>query len=152
VSAWGFTLIEILVVLVLLAVLAVITIVAINPLEQLKRARDTASSENASALLRATGRYQATNEKNPQIVVSASSTDCNDIIETGPVYDISPLGNEVPEWFSKQITQEGSQLYVGISKDGRTKVCFKVEAVVNITKAQSQGCSVIPYYYLCVPN
>lgn len=148
----GFTLVELLIVLVILAVLFAIAIAALNPVEQVKRAMDAANSENAHALLRAIGRYQATSEKNPELLVAANSTNCSNIIETGPVYNISSLENEVPEWFSQQITQEGDQLYVGISKDGRTKVCFRVGAVINIAKSQKEGCSTPPYYYLCIPN
>lgn len=148
----GFTLVEVLIVLVLLAVLAVVTLVALNPLEQVRRAKDAANRENATALLNAIGRYQATTEKNPQILASANSTNCNDIVGAGPVSDLTSLGNELLDWFSQEITKADSLLYVGFEKEGRTRVCYKVTAISSITKVAQSGCGILPNSYLCLPE
>ncbi len=56
----GFTLIELLVVISVIAVLAVAVLSSINPVEQINKAKDTASKSDASELLNAAERYYAT--------------------------------------------------------------------------------------------
>jgi prepilin-type N-terminal cleavage/methylation domain-containing protein len=56
----GFTLIEILIVIVLLGILAVAVLSAINPLEQVRKARDSARKSDAAELLNAYERYYTT--------------------------------------------------------------------------------------------
>lgn len=85
----GFTLVELLVTLALLAIIAVVTLVAINPLEQVRRAKDSANRENATNFLQAINRYQATKEENPQILASSDSISCQEIVSAGPVYDFT---------------------------------------------------------------
>jgi len=55
--AQGFTLIEILIVIVLLGILAVAVLSAINPLEQIRKAGDSARKSDAAELLNAYERY-----------------------------------------------------------------------------------------------
>jgi prepilin-type N-terminal cleavage/methylation domain-containing protein len=56
----GFTLIELLVVISVIAVLAVAVLSSINPVEQINKAKDTASKSDASEILNAMERYYAT--------------------------------------------------------------------------------------------
>jgi prepilin-type N-terminal cleavage/methylation domain-containing protein len=148
----GFTLIELLVTLAVLSFIAVITIVAINPIEQVRRAKDAANRQNAESFLSAISRYQATKEKNPEIEYSTTSVDWSDIIEAGPVYNFTSLQNEISEWFSQLITRTGSELYLGMNAEGRTKVCYKVNAFTSVAKVPRNGCSISASSYLCLPE
>lgn len=56
----GFTLIELLVVIAVIGVLAVAVLSSINPIEQINKAKDTASKSDASEFLNAAERYYAT--------------------------------------------------------------------------------------------
>lgn len=56
----GFTLIELLVVISVIAVLAVAVLSSINPVEQINKAKDTASKSDAAEILNAVERYYAT--------------------------------------------------------------------------------------------
>jgi len=56
----GFTLIELLVVISVIAVLAVAVLSSINPVEQINKAKDTASKSDAAEVLNAMERYYAT--------------------------------------------------------------------------------------------
>lgn len=148
----GFTLIELLISFLLLSVLAVIALVAINPLEQTRRAKDSANLQNATNFLNAISRYQAIEEKNPLVLASANTIDCEDIVTAGPVYDFNSLRNELSDWFSGIITNQGAELYVGIQENGYSRVCFRVGAVANTRKVSEMGCTVLPYSYLCLPE
>jgi len=55
----GFTLIELLIVIALIGILAVALLSAINPLEQLRKGRDSARKADASELLNAVERFNA---------------------------------------------------------------------------------------------
>lgn len=56
----GFTLIELLVVISVIAVLAVAVLSSINPVEQINKAKDTASKSDAAEILNSMERYYAT--------------------------------------------------------------------------------------------
>lgn len=56
----GFTLIELLVVISVIAVLAVAVLSSINPVEQINKAKDTASKSDAAEILNGMERYYAT--------------------------------------------------------------------------------------------
>jgi len=148
----GFTLVEILITLVLLAIIAVVALTAINPLEQVRRAKDSANMQNATSFLNAISRYQAVKEKDPQILASASSADCQDIISAGPVYDFTSLRDELSDWFGGVITESGAELYAGFDGNGSTKICFRVSSVANIAKTPQSGCTILPYSYRCLPE
>lgn len=148
----GFTLVEVLVVIFLIALIAIIVIAVINPVEQLKRAKDAAREQNAETLLSAIYRYQVTREENPEILASADSISCEEIVQTAPIYDIKSLEAELSSWFSKEIIQSGSELYVGFDNQGRTKVCYRAEAISNKSKVAEGGCTVPPFSYLCLPR
>lgn len=148
----GFTLVELLVTLVLLGILAVVALTAINPLEQVRRAKDGANMQNATNFLEAINRYQAIKEKDPQISASANSSDCQDIVSAGPVYDFISLRDELSDWFGGIITESGSELYAGFDGSGSTKVCFRVTSAASIAKVPRSGCTILPYSYLCLPE
>ena len=61
IKSWqrGFTLIELLIVIALIGILAVALLSAINPLEQLRKGRDSARKADASELLNAIERFNA---------------------------------------------------------------------------------------------
>jgi type II secretory pathway pseudopilin PulG len=150
-STDGFTLVELLIVLAIIFIIALIVIAAINPFEQANRAKDLANEANAKSLLTAIERYQATNEgENPDIKTVSDSYDCSDIVEGGPVYDIKPLENEVPDWFIKHVFDEGSELYVGFIRTA-TKVCFQVKSTRSIGEIPEKGCNTGYLYYHCLP-
>ncbi len=148
----GFTLVEILVVIVLLAIIAVAVIATINPLEQLRRAKDSAREQNAETLLSAINRYQAVREENPEILDSTDSISCEEIVQEAPVYDAGSLESELSSWFLKHITQTDSEVYVGFSDSGKVKVCYQVESSANKAKISDGGCSVSPFFYVCLPR
>lgn len=148
----GFTLVEMLVVLFLIVLIAIIIIAVINPVEQLRRAKDTAREQNAETLLAAINRYQVTQGESPEIKDSRDSISCGEIVQVAPVYDIKSLETEVSSWFSKEITQPGSELYAGFNGEGRVKVCYQVEAIANKSKVAEGGCTVSPFSYLCLPR
>lgn len=148
----GFTLVELLVTLALLAILAVVALTAINPLEQLRRVKDSANMQNATNFLNAINRYQATKGKDPQILASANSSDCQDTVSAGPVYDYISLRDELSDWFGSVITEPGAELYTGFDGNGSIKVCFRVNSAANIAKTPQSGCTILPYSYLCFPE
>jgi prepilin-type N-terminal cleavage/methylation domain-containing protein len=148
----GFTLVEILVVIVLLAIIAVAVIAAINPLEQLRRAKDSAREQNAETLLSAINRYQVTREDNPEIFDSTDSISCEEIVQGAPVYEADSLESELSSWFLKHITQTDSEIYVGFSERGKVKVCYQVESSANKAKISDGGCTVSPFFYMCLPR
>ena len=148
----GFTLVEILIVIVLLAILSAVVIATVNPLEQLRRARDSSREQNAETLLSAINRYQVTRENNPEILDSADSASCEEIVQGAPVYEANSLGSELSSWFLKHITQTDSEIYVGFSEDGNVKVCYQVEATINKSKITEGGCNVPPFFYMCLPR
>lgn len=61
----GFTLIELLIVIAILGILAIGLMAALDPLEQLKRARDTATRSTVEEFYNAALRYYSTKEKFP---------------------------------------------------------------------------------------
>ncbi|MBU0572609.1 prepilin-type N-terminal cleavage/methylation domain-containing protein [Patescibacteria group bacterium] len=148
----GFTLVEILVVIVLLAIIAVIVIATINPLEQLRRAKDSAREQNAETLLSAINRYQVTREENPEVLDSTDSISCEEIAQGAPVYEADSLESELSSWFLKHITQTGSEIYVGFNEEGNVKICYQVESSVSKSKISDGGCSVSPFFYMCLPR
>lgn len=148
----GFTLVEILIVIVLLAILSAVVIATVNPLEQLRRSRDSSREQNAETLLSAINRYQVTREDNPEILDSADSASGEEIVQVAPVYEADSLGSELSSWFLKHISQTDSEIYVGFGEDGNVKVCYRVEATVNKTKVSDGGCSVSPFFYMCLPR
>jgi len=147
----GFTLIELLVVILVLIIVMGFVIAVINPLEQLNRARDRASNVNAGSLLSAVERYQASHEgETPEIKNSVKSTECQTIIEAGPVYNVGFLDLELSDWFVRQMLVGDMKLYLGITNK-RTKVCYQVKSIRDISNASRDGCNVAYLYYLCVP-
>lgn len=149
----GFTLIEILIVIALMVVIAIVTIAAINPIEQVKKAKDIGRKIYAEELLKAIERYQVTQKENPSLEPTTASLSCGEIIDEGPVSDISALENEVSSWFPARIAEEDSRLYVGLlPSSGLAKICYQVESASNIAKAIQNGCFVSSKFYLCVPG
>ena len=70
----GFTLVELLVVLAIIGILAVALLATINPIEQINRARDTATKADAAQLLDAMDRFYASHQCYPwDWTVSTSS-------------------------------------------------------------------------------
>lgn|GEM_PF-6062339 len=148
----GFTLLEVLLVLIILAIVAGLVISIINPLEQLNRAKDRRNSVNATTLLEAVERFQAVKKSSPEILNSANSLLCTEIIDADSVYDFTDLRSEVSDWFSRAITEEGSGLFIGINNKDGVKVCYQVKSVVNVRKANDLGCQVNSSHYLCLPE
>lgn len=148
----GFTLVEVLLVLFIIGIISVAIILTINPVEQLRKTKDASNRINAGTFSNAISRYQAVEEKSPIIVNSSATVDCRNIINAGPVYDFTSLRNEISDWFSLQITLSGSELYAGIDKDGRAKVCYKVDSLVSLSKVSQNGCTIFPSSYLCLPE
>jgi prepilin-type N-terminal cleavage/methylation domain-containing protein len=146
----GFTLIEMVLVVVIVAILILIVIAAINPIEQLHKVEDSAKETNAKELLNAIERYQA-NGENPQIINSANSYVCEDIISAGPVVDTNSLEDELSDWFPRQIVERGQELYAGFIT-GRVKICYRVKAIRNIEISSTDGCNVGYLYFLCLPK
>lgn len=147
----GFTLVEVLIVLALIVIISLIVIATLNPLEQLNKARDSANDSNAANLLSAIERYQVTHDgEYPDIQTIASSEVCSEIINSGFVYDLVSLDSELPEWFTDEITREGSELYVGFMD--RTRVCYQVKSVRSIAQVAKSGCSIDTSFYLCLPK
>ncbi len=82
----GFTLIELLVVISVIAVLAVAVLSSINPVEQINKAKDTASKSDAAELLNSVERYYATFQCYPWDA-AANSGACpaqKPIVQVGP--------------------------------------------------------------------
>lgn len=149
----GFTLIELIIVTALIAVLIVIVLMTINPTEQLKRAQEAGRKVDANELLRAIGRYQATNGKNPNLSPETLSITCSEIVNEEPVAEISDLKNEISDWFPKRILENDKRLFVGIlPKSGITKICYQVESASGMKKAAYDGCFVNNKFYLCLPE
>jgi type II secretory pathway pseudopilin PulG len=147
----GFTLVEPLIVIAILIVVVLIVIAAINPIEQLNKAKDRASQANAENLLSAIYRFQASNEgDNPDIQIFTNSYVCEDIIDAGPVTNVSALKNELSSWFPKEIIDQGSELYAG-QVGGRVRACYQVRSVQSISKVGEEGCNSGYLYYLCLP-
>jgi prepilin-type N-terminal cleavage/methylation domain-containing protein len=149
----GFTLIELLIVIVILAVLTVIVLAAINPVEQLKKAKDTARKIDANEMVRAIERYQAREGKNPDLDPMIASITCTEIVVEEPVVELGELQSELSSWFSGRINEPDKRLYVGLlPHSGLIKICYRVESMANITKSLEKGCFVNSLFYLCVPE
>ena len=143
---------ELLVSLAIIVVIAIIIFVVINPVEQLKKARDRANASNATTLLTAINRYVVTSQTTPVILDHAVSNECSIIISAGPVYDFTSLRNEVSDWFGNVITEPRSELYTGFGGGNEVKVCYRVESFANVQKAVDEGCTVLGFSYLCLPE
>jgi len=149
----GFTLIELLIVFALLAILAMVVLAAINPVEQLKKAKDTARKIYANELVRAIERYQAREGKNPDLDPILASITCSEIIEEEPVVELGELQSELSSWFPGRINEPDNRLYVGLlPRSGLTKICYQVESMANMTKSLEKGCFANVCFYLCVPE
>src|SRR3990170_1318081 len=109
----GFTLIELLVTLVLISVIAVIAIIALQPVELLRKAKDEENEANAGVLITAVERYIVANEKIPEISPISDSINCEEIIDGGPVFNLSVIDYELSDWFPERILETGKQLYLG---------------------------------------
>ena len=118
----------------------------------MRRAKDSSREQNAETLLSAINRYQVTREDNPEILDSADSISCEEIVQRAPVYEAASLSSELSSWFLKHITQTDSEIYVGFSEEGNAKVCYQVEATVNKAKISDGGCGVSPFFYMCLPR
>lgn len=148
----GFTLVEMIIVIFVLSIIVLIVIAAINPIEQVKKMEDSANEANARELLSAINRFQALNEgKNPVIQNSANSYVCSDIVAAGPIFDTTPIANEISDWFIKHILKEGSELYAGFVSGG-AKLCYRVNSVKNIANSLENGCTDGYIHYLCLPH
>jgi type II secretory pathway pseudopilin PulG len=148
----GFALIEILAAITLFIIIAVVIFAIINPFEQVRRAKDSAREQSAGIFLDAINRYQVVREGNPKILDSTNSVSCEEIVQGAPVFRADSLGSELSSWFLKHITQTDSEIYVGFSEGGKVKVCYQVESSVNKTKISNGGCSVSPFFYMCLPR
>lgn len=148
----GFALIEILAAITLFIIIAVVIFAIINPFEQVRRAKDSAREQSAGIFLDAINRYQVVREGNPKILDSTNSVSCEEIVQGAPVFRADSLGSELSSWFLKHITQTDSEIYVGFSEGGKVKVCYQVESSVNKAKISNGGCSVSPFFYMCLPR
>src|SRR3989339_1192788 len=76
----GFTMIELLVVIAVIGILAVALLATLNPLEQIRKGRDTGTRADASQLISALERYNASigyfpwegRQANPQAITFAN--------------------------------------------------------------------------------
>lgn len=137
----GFTLIELLIVIAILGILAVAVLSAINPVEQMKKARDSARKSDSAELLNAHERYFTTFGCYPwgnsasgctatvlgSAVVAAPST-------FGAGYGVALFNGdlltkeELKAQFASRSTVTKSELYVTESAIGQVSICFVPES------------------------
>lgn len=147
-KAQGFTLIELLIVIALIGILAVALLSAINPLEQLRKGRDSTRKADASELLNAIERFNASYQCYPWNY-NAATTACNTTfapLTTGDPPSFAVGGNvlplltpsgEVKTEFSTRITSGGgpsvNKLFMaevgGTSTvEGAVRICYEPES------------------------
>lgn len=85
----GFTLIELLVVIAVIGVLATAVIASINPIEQINKAKDTASKSDAAEFLKAAERYYATFQCYPWETTCPSTVIANSLGSTVSLFTLS---------------------------------------------------------------
>lgn len=170
----GFTLIELLVVIAVIAVLAVAVLSSINPVEQINKAKDTASKSDAAEYLNAIERFYATFGCYPwnytvATGLCAAATQFNagaaTLIGVAPVTTtistILKTQNEIkPEFVSrvnKQTAAGSNTLYVSSSAPADVNgylahICFLPSSATFKGKAKltSNGTGTGTYY--CVPG
>lgn len=158
IGSGGFTLIELLIVIAVLGVLAVAVLSAINPIEQINRAKDNASKQDAEQLIGAFDRFYATkgfypwqadNQADPTLVwtvVDGTWTDGTD-----SVLDVKLSGTGAAELKQSFVTRvEGlagtDQLHVynsGATGDS-TYVCYVPKSAAGQEEAASRCGGTLP--------
>jgi prepilin-type N-terminal cleavage/methylation domain-containing protein len=148
----GFTLIELLIVIVILGILAVAILSAINPVEQIRKANDSARKSDAAELLSALERYLTTFSVYPWG-------------DTPPVAQATPgvqtwmteliAKNEVKAGFQNRKTLAdvtAQALYVSVDADNLVHVCFLPESATFKALADSTNQGTAGTTHICVPE
>ena len=134
VSAYGFTLIEVLLVIAILAILAAVVIIALNPAKQLAEARDTQRSSDVFSILNALYQYSLDNEGAfPAEITTDGREVCATSSDTCDELDLSELTDEEKYLVSipldpqcahgnSDCTENGTGYYVNRTENGRMTV------------------------------
>lgn len=140
----GFTMVELLVVISIIGILATAVLAALNPVEQLKKARDTARKADAQTVLGAIDRFQATFGCYPW---QLTGTTCSTTTVTGPLElagsgaaiaassfatggSLEQLGlkDELKSQFQERTSVTASELWLSVNGVGQASVCFEPES------------------------
>ena len=170
----GFTLIELLVVIAVIAVLAVAVLSSINPVEQINKAKDTASKSDASEYLNAIERFYSTFSCYPwnftvATGVCATATQFNG--GTATIIGVAPVTttisttlqtqNEIkPEFITrvnKQTAAGNNILYVSSTTPTNVNgylmhICFLPSSATFKSKAKLTNNGTGAGTYYCVPG
>ena len=161
----GFTLIELLVVISVIAVLAVAVLSSINPVEQINKAKDTASKSDASEFLNATERYFATFNCYPWDTTSGVCPDQKPVAAVGP----NPIGemtdsldelsskNEMKSQFSTRVADQTTATdknVLLVSEEAVTNlvhVCFLPSSKAFTAQQNGTSSGATGTTHVCVP-
>lgn len=175
----GFTLIELLIVIALIGILAVALLSAINPLEQLRKGRDSARKADASELLNAIERFNASYQCYPwnydiaggACVASGFYVNLLEGVEPsfaagGNVEDLLVPSGEVKTEFTTRVDTtstagpSASKIFMAeiggsTNIEGVVKTCFEPESNTGRTgglgRVQNNGISsAVPTYANCI--
>lgn len=146
----GFTLIELLIVIALIGILAVALLSAINPVEQLRKGRDAARKADASELLNAIERFNASYQCYPWNFTSGACVLPGafaplvagvepSFAAAGNVFDLlDPSGEVKPEFTTRVDTAATAGPSAGkiflaevggtLTVEGQVRVCFEPES------------------------
>jgi prepilin-type N-terminal cleavage/methylation domain-containing protein len=169
----GFTLIELLIVIALIAILAVAILSAINPVEQMKKARDSARKADTSELLHAYERYYSTYGCYPW--QGGAGTDCpsslgdittaaNPSFGSGGNSSNLVTSNELKPQFTARTSISKTELWIS-TNNMLASVCFEPESQswrqkgggetrdrMNSTSRTCTGSYLSGSCYVCVPQ
>ena len=157
----GFTLIELLIVIALIGVLAVALLSTINPVEQTRKAKDSARKAAAAELLNSAERFQATFFCYPW----SYETACEDP-EVFPVEEISITDLEdvlvdtssemKPEFFHRDVIANPDEhpLILSVDDSNLAHICFVPESQTFIAQADKSAVGIViaDGTHVCVPE
>jgi prepilin-type N-terminal cleavage/methylation domain-containing protein len=147
----GFTLIELLIVIALIGVLAVALLSTINPVEQPRKAKDTARGAAAAEMLSALERFQATFFCYPwDIDFAASTPSCGDIVnpdkvplnEADTIADLTVNTSEMkPEFFNRDVVTDTGTNKLQLTEDttNLVHICYVPESATQKQQANNDA-------------
>ena len=161
----GFTLIELLIVIALIGVLAVALLSTINPVEQTRKAKDSARKAAAAEMLNSLERFQATFFCYPwEITLTDPTPACGTgtapgtLTEADIVADMSVNSSEMkPEFFTRDVVTSTGTNRLKLTEGATSQlihICFVPESESFQAQADKNDAGVVTTggTHVCVPE